>query len=81
MEIFIFVKDTRYEGEAYNEVTPFKTLEEAKAHFNAAMKQYKKDAEEDEWIIGCDTETAFEAYEDGYECQNHYYFSILTYDL
>ena len=81
MEIYIFVKDTRFECEAENDVVPFKTMEEAKSHFNKAVRQYKKDAENDDWTIDCDTDMSFEAYEEGYECQNHYYFNILTFTI
>lgn len=81
MEIYIFVKDTRYDFEAWNDVVPFRTMEEAQAHFQEAVKQYKQDAIDDEWVIDSDTDTSFEAYEDGCECHNHYYFNILTFTI
>lgn len=81
MKIHLIVKDVRYECEAEFEVTPFRDLNEAKARFQEMCKMYRDDAMNDGWIIDEDTDVAFEAYELGYECQNHYYFNILTQEI
>mgnify|MGYP001037176373 CR=1 FL=1 len=76
MEIFVLVKDTRYDCDGDIEVRLFKTMDEAKSHFNEVTKSYRQGAIEDEWVISDDTDTSFEAYQDGYEWQNHCYFNI-----
>lgn len=39
------------------------------------LKEWREDeikhAQDNEWVIGCDYDTHFEAYEDGCWCQNH----------
>lgn len=81
MEIFVIVKDTRYDCDGSIEVKLFKTMEEAKSHFVETTRRYRNDAIDDEWVISDDSETSFEAYQDGYECQNHCYCNLSTCEL
>lgn len=76
MTVYVIIKDTRYDYEGENDVQVFSSLEKAKKELQVMVKQYRKDAQNDEWVIETDDEMSFEAYEDGYECQNHYFFNI-----
>lgn len=79
MNIYIFIQEIRRDGEQCNDVKVFKSLNEATTHLINARALYRKDAQNDEWVIDSDTETSFEAYENGHECHNHYYFNILMF--
>lgn len=81
MKVFVFVRDTRYDCEGCVDLMLFKTLDEAKSHFKEFTSSYRKGAIEDEWIIIDDSDTSFEAYQDGRESQNHCYFNIVTFTL
>ena len=76
MTVYIVTKEVRYDGESDFDIKAFSNKAEADAYFVQASSVYKRDATLDEWVIDEDTPTCFAAYEDGYECENHYYFNI-----
>lgn len=78
IEIYIVVKDTCYDCDSERDIKAFRNKQEAEAHFKKISSSYRKAADEDGWVIGIDSESDFEAYEEGYEVQNHCYFNIIT---
>lgn len=78
IEIYIVVKDTCYDCDSERDIQAFRNKQEAKAHFKKISGPYRKAVAEDDWVVSVDSEFDFEAYEDGYEAQNHCYFNILT---
>lgn len=81
MKVYIVVKDTRYNCEDSNLVKAFSKLSEAKKYLKEISAVYRQDAIEDGWKINCYGDDWFEAYEEGFECQNHYYFYIITQEI
>lgn len=78
IELHIFIKDTRYKCEDNNEVKLFRDISEAQEYFQSQTEVFRQDAIDDGWVIDCDRDDCFEAYEEGYESQNHYYLRIET---
>ncbi len=76
MTIYIFTKEVRYDGDSDFDIKVFRNMAEADVYFAQAVSVYKRDATLDEWVIEEDSSTCFAAYEEGYECENHYYFNI-----
>lgn len=75
-KIIAVVKDIRFQAEEQFEIKAFDSFGKAEKYLQEACDQYRKDAIEDEWEIEEDSPNRFAAYEEGYECQNHYYFTI-----
>lgn len=59
-----------------NDIEVFAKLEDAKKEFNKFVKEERKNAKNDDWVIETDTEFEFEAYEDGEYSTNHSVASI-----
>lgn len=78
MIIYTVIKNAVYDYDTDTlDVKSFRRLDEAKAHLQECVKVYHQDAIRDGWVIEIDSDVTFYAYEDGYECQNHYYFDII----
>lgn len=75
-KIFAVVKDIRFDYEPEFDIQAFDTMGKAEKYLQEACHQYRIDAIEDEWLIEEDSPGCFAAYDDGYECENHYYFKI-----
>lgn len=75
-KIFAVVKDVRFDCESEFEIKPFDTCGKAEKYLQEACSQYREDAIQDEWVIDEDSPSSFASYEEGYECENHYYFFI-----
>lgn len=71
-KIFLVISHAVCDLEDYGVGTiPFEKEDDAKKYFNEQVA-YEKDAIEGlDWIISQDTDTEFEAYEDGYYTRNH----------
>lgn len=78
MQIYIVIKDIRYDQMADVKIEAFYNLEDAKKYFKETSQAYRQDALEDEWKIDCDTDDCFETYVEGEESHYHYYIYILT---
>lgn len=76
MKVYIVTKEVRCDGESDFNIEIFGNKAEANDYFVQATFVYKQDANLDEWVIDEDSSTCFAAYEEGYECENHYYFNI-----
>lgn len=81
MKIYIFEQDCRCDYDGDNDIKPFANKVEAEQYFQEKVAPYKKDAKADGWVINEDSSVCFDAYEEGYECQNHCYFAILEFDI
>lgn len=75
-KIFAVVIDARVNTEPYFHIQSCRTLREAESYLQETSEQYRKDAMDDGWVIESDSPGSFEAYEEGFECENHYYITI-----
>ncbi len=76
MRVYVVVKDVRYNGESDFDIEVFANEVEAGVFLLQATAVYKRDANLDDWKIEEDSSSCFSAYEEGYECENHYFFKI-----
>lgn len=76
MKVYVVVQDVRYQGESDFNIEVFANEVEAGAWFLHTTVVYKMDANLDEWEIEEDSSSCFSAYEEGHECENHYFFKI-----
>lgn len=64
-----------------DEVRLFKYLEEGQKFFNEIVDEERRIANDKEWVIECDDNRYFEAYEDGYFAQNHSCVSLFEIEI
>jgi len=78
--IFIVQTDFLNDGENCSyQLEAFQDKEDAQKYFNELVTKEKKDIEDrEDWVIDEDSETLFEAYEDGYYSENHSVISLKT---
>lgn len=78
--IFIVQTDFLNDGENCSyEIQAFQDKEDAQKYFNELVTKEKEDIKDKEdWVISEDSETSFEAYEDGYYSDNHSVISLKT---
>ena len=81
MKVFVFTINQAFDGEIENSLAVYKSKDDAVK----ALEEWKKDemqyVERDGWTIGEDTETSFEAFEEGYYATNHDYACITECDV
>lgn len=70
--IYIIIQDCAYDYNGNVVVEPYGSFDEANERFKALADYFRSDATKMGWKIDEDTPECFSAYEDGYECQNHY---------
>lgn len=78
--IFIVHSDVVNDGENCSyQMKAFQDQKDAQKYFNELVKKEKKEIKGNEdWIIDEDSETSFEAYEEGYYSDNHSVISLET---
>jgi hypothetical protein len=78
--IFIVQTDFLCEGDdcSYG-IQAYQEKEDAQKYFNELVTKEKEDIKDKEdWVIDEDSDTLFEAYEDGYYSDNHSVISLKT---
>ena len=78
--IFIVQTDFLNDGENCSyQLEAFQDKEDAQKYFNELVTKEKKDIKDrEDWVVDEDSETSFEAYEDGYYSDNHSVVSLET---
>ena len=78
--IFIVQTDFLNDGENCSyQLEAFQDKEDAQKYFNELVAKEKKDIKDrEDWVVDEDSETLFEAYEDGYYSDNHSVISLKT---
>lgn len=78
--IFIVQTDFLNDGENCSyQLQAFQDKEDAQKYFNELVTKEKEDIKDKEdWEISEDSETSFEAYEDGYYSDNHSVVTLIT---
>ena len=77
MTIYTILMIALYDGaiEEYD-AKSFRSLDDAKDHFQKWVGYYRQDAVQDGWVIDTDKDDEFYAYEKEFGSINHYYFEI-----
>ena len=78
--IFIIQTDFLNDGENCSyQLQAYQEKEDAQKYFNELVTKEKKDIKDrEDWVVDEDSETSFEAYEDGYYSDNHSVISLKT---
>ena len=78
--IFIVQTDFLNDGENCSyQLEAFQEKEDAQKYFNELVTKEKEDIKDrEDWVVDEDSETSFEAYEDGYYSDNHSVISLKT---
>lgn len=78
--IFIVQTDFLNDGENCSyQLEAFQDKEDAQKYFNELVTKEKEDIKDrEDWVIDEDSDTLFEAYEDGYYSDNHSVISLKT---
>lgn len=76
--IFIVQTDFLNDGENCSyQLEAFQDKEDAQKYFNELVTKEKEDIKDrEDWVVDEDSETLFEAYEDGYYSDNHSVISL-----
>lgn len=72
-KVYLVTVDQAYQGDIIDNDYPraFDSLEKAKAEFKRFVDDDRECCNRDQWNIDTDTDTDFEAYEEGYYTMNH----------
>lgn len=78
--IFIVQTDFLNDGENCSyQLQAFQDKEDAQKYFNELVTKEKEDIKDrEDWVVDEDSDTLFEAYEDGYYSDNHSVISLKT---
>lgn len=78
--IFIVQTDFLNDGENCSyQLEAFQDKEDAQKYFNELVTKEKEDIKDrEDWVVDEDSDTLFEAYEDGYYSDNHSVISLKT---
>lgn len=78
--IFIVQTDFLNDGENCSyQLQAYQEKEDAQKYFNELVTKEKEDIKDrEDWVVDEDSETSFEAYEDGYYSDNHSVISLKT---
>ena len=78
--IFIVQTDFLNDGENCSyQLQAFQDKKDAQKYFNELVTKEKEDIKDrEDWVVDEDSETSFEAYEDGYYSDNHSVISLKT---
>ena len=78
--IFIVRTDFVCEGDdCCHGIQAYQEKEDAQKYFNELVAKEKKELKhKEDWVVDEDSETSFEAYEDGYYSDNHSVVRLMT---
>lgn len=82
-KVYLVTVDQAYQGDIIDNNYPraFDSLEKAKAEFKRFVDDDRECCKRDQWNIDTDTDTDFEAYEEGYYTMNHTEAHVLELDV